>query len=1397
MAKKRINWKLIIVLAIAVLVVCVTVYGLRQWNRSHRAQSGLQLGNQAYAARRWPEAALNLGKYLAIVPDDPDVLMKYAQAQLNTRPMRSANVNQAVNAYRKVLRIDRTRKEAAVKLIDVYLKLLNSPNEAELIATQQLNAGNDHNIRTMLALALVKQRKFAEAKQELNRVIDEEPTQISAYEALGRLAEERPEIFSETADYYFNQAVRKNPNSASAYITRGRFHLDRGATAKALTDFVQAEKCDFSESADRLELAKAFIDAGFPNRATQQLKVIYQKEKTNFTYWHTWATLALRNRSAREMQEVADQALRTLAPDTLGFMPIAAELLIRSARFDQASEYIARLRRQDVPPATIDFLEGLMAEQKGQLAAAVRHWRRAMDMGQNSEYIQLVTASALVRLGDRESAIAQLRHLITQNEKSHRARLALAQLLAEAGKPAQALEQAQELLRFRPDSLEAQLLHMQIKMQILADNQANEKSPAWDTIENQLTDLENNRRTALPVKLMRIQAAIHRKQFEQAEKLVSELKQEYPSEIKVFLAEVELLTAGNKNDQAIERLHAIMRLFPGTVQPVKYLVTLLSAENKLQGCDKILEEAIRRAKEPEKKRQLNILLADVYVRLNEPAKACELLEAMAEQQSDDIPVMRRLLQLGKTMNKTDSAQQIIDRIKDAEGKRGWQWRYEQAKLWSEAQNFKERYPQIVSLLKENLVLNPDDQSSRLLLARTYEKAGEMQLAVSMYNEALSRAPDDIELIISTVTAMYEAGEYNRADEILNRALKSNLSDPRLSELEVNSYLRRGKLTPAIGIMEEYLQKDPENTNVMLSVAFLRISQNELDKAEELLNHLRVQDPNSLAADAAMVELLIRRKKNDQALNLCNQIVLRHADAAAYTLRGRTHGRLGEMSLAMRDLAKAIEIEPNKVEALTLKSRLHVITGELDEALRIIKKALNIAPDNPHVQRQAALILLQSADRADTQQGRALLKKMLADYPDDTELLLQKARLLLLDNTRPSVKQALNILKKITVNHPKTCRAWTMLAEVCLNKGDPEQSIDYTLRGLAHLPNDKTLLLTKAHAEASQSAALAVPTLKMLADNYPDDPDIAAYLARMYLRTGESEKAINLLQKRLSSAKGPEARKLDIALAALLYESGSNVQAEQRFARLNETAPADPQPLREIAAVLKRKQLWSELAERVLDWYGKNHQDFKTPTLIAGELAAANQIGAKEAAEHILRTVITVDPNCVDALNTLAVLAHSTGRSDEAVTLYRKVLDLDPDRLTALNNLAWILCEEQNDCRRALKLVTRGLKMSPNYLDLIDTGGMAMYRMGRYDEAIDYFEKCVRLYPTDAPQLAGSRFHLARVLEKTSRTDEAVKNLKQALSLNELIGGLSETDLAEANKLLKKLLEESNDVPDIN
>ena len=186
--------------------------------------------------------------------------------------------------------------------------------------------------------------------------------------------------------------------------------------------------------------------------------------------------------------------------------------------------------------------------------------------------------------------------------------------------------------------------------------------------------------------------------------------------------------------------------------------------------------------------------------------------------------------------------------------------------------------------------------------------------------------------------------------------------------------------------------------------------------------------------------------------------------------------------------------------------------------------------------------------------------------------------------------------------------------------------------------------------------------------------------------------------------------------------------------------------------------------------------------------------AKQAAESILRAVIDIDPDCVDALSSLGVLLHMSERFADAVKLYERTLELDPDRITALNNLAWILCAEQGQCQRSLELVKRGLALNPYFVDLIDTRGTVYYQLGEYDKAVEDFTKCTKLYSRRAPAVVGSYFRLGKALQQLERNSEAISNLKKSLELNEQIGGLSPGNKAQAQRLLTELSEKYNHVP---
>jgi tetratricopeptide (TPR) repeat protein len=750
-----------------------------------------------------------------------------------------------------------------------------------------------------------------------------------------------------------------------------------------------------------------------------------------------------------------------------------------------------------------------------------------------------------------------------------------------------------------------------------------------------------------------------------------------------------------------------------------------------------------------------------------------------------------LLRCRNVIENAGYAQELINKIKTIEGENSWRWRYEQARIWfvqDARDNLKNQYPQIVSLLKENLLANPEDQTSRVLLAAVYEYAGELQLAISTYLEALDRSPRDIHIIVSAVAALYKTNEYDLADKILRQATSEKLFHPELERLQLQSYLRRGELSSASSILENLLNNDPNNKSVCLALALLKIRQDRFVDANVLLVKLQAQEPNSLSVAAAKVELNIRQNKSAEALLICDKMVDKLHNASAYILRSRTNAIIGHVDKAIQDIDYAVSVEPNSIEALVTRSGVYSSIGKLDEAIVDIQRAMSLSVGNTQVEKRAIPLLLASGDTMKVRQGRDILDRALASSPRDIELRFYKARSLLAEGTAPTIAQAQEILRRITEERPKISDAWALLAEIAIRLKQPAKAVDIVLRGLVHQPKDKSLLMLKAMLEAKSSPLLAVPTLKALLELDPNDIDVAVRLSETYLEAGEPEKAVAFLKTQLAScSRASDERKINTALAMALYKSGNKAEAQEKLNSMFKSSPDDPHPLLAQVGLLEDDRLWEQLTQKVAEWHQNHPKDTNTILIIARNLAANENDEAKKAAESILQAILQNNPESAEAMSALAMLLQVTGRSEEAAEFYQLVLGLQPDNLVAINNLAWILCEDQKKYEQALALAQRGLEKSPyDYVDLIDTRGIIYHRLGRYDKAVEDFTRCLKLYPEGTPALATSHLHLAKAMVGLGQKDESIEILRRALKLNNDFGGLSPADLTEAEHLLKEL-----------
>ena len=1318
MPKRYFNWKLAIVLVISIVVLGVTAFGLRQWQRNNRANQGLILGNKAYDEQRWDEAAEKLGHYIAIEQNDLPVLMKYAEAQLKIRPIRPSNLAQAENAYLIVLRADKNNSKAAIKLIELYL-LRGKLGEAELIASKYLDNNDDPEIRRMLALALAGQRKFKEAEVELKAIIQKHSDQIPAYEILGQLKEENPEELLDPNDsaHWFHEAVDNNPYEALAYITRAAFYRASNNIPKALADLEQAEKLDLSDPNVELRLAGEFIKANDMNKAENHLKAVQSASPANLELWTKWAELALKSELPDKMLEVAESGLRELASQPWDFMPIATEMFIRSDKLDRAAECISKMNQKDIAPPEVKFLEGLLADKRGNLFKAINYMKESIELGNRSWHIRLKLSSALFRIGNTQSALRHLRTLVSEYPNLVTGHLALARLLAQIGNWAESSRHAAAAKRLSPENPEASLLYLQAHMQLQAAGSARE-------IAQTLQDLEKMECNLYEFKLLKFQHALKQSNFKDAQVLLTQLIKENPSHIKTTMAEVDLLIAQDKIDEAILMLKEALELekFQQAIEPVIYLANLYDRQGDKDKCETIIEKALKRIDQPVAKRKLCQLLGELYIKSNQSDSVYSLLNTLVQELPEDILLKRWLLFCEQVTSDPQRAQKLIDDIKSLEGEEGWQWRYEQAKFWILSEDLEAHYAQIVSHLQKNLQVNPNDQRSRMLLAGAYHSSGMLQLAISTYREALSRSPGDSRIIAPLIVALYEAKEDEEAERLLEQASQKKPDSSQLQQLQLlsyQSYLRRDELDSASDVLEDFLSNDPDNQVARLALAKLKTQQGLFDEAEELLDKLKIKDPNSLPVAIAQIELNTRQNKPTEALKLCDEIISNLGNAYTYMIRAETYSSFGQTDKAREDFEHAAAIEPNNIEVWLMRSEFYRSIGELEEAIDDIQNALSLDSSDIRIQKQAISLLLKSDDADEVLQGKNIFTEAYNSNPDDTDLRLYKAKSLLMERTTPATKKAEQILQQMTEDQPEISQAWELLGKISLSREQAGKAMEIALRGLSHTPKDKALLLLKAHAEAKRSPILAIPTLKALREVDPNNIEVALLMAKVYVAVGEPEKAVNLLEAQLAYCVGtPKEKDVKITLAVALNESGNKEDAQKIFKSL-------PRP---------------DYVEAITD--------------IAQRLQAG---GRSEEAIPLYQRALELQPDNLTVINNLAwIICEDEGKPREALELAQRGLKISPDYIDLIDTRGFIYYQ-MGEFDKAVEDFTTCIRLYPTGTPVAIGSHFRLAKtfdkLGQNDKAVELLKQALELYQALDPEGQARAF-------LTSDIDEAQRLLKQ-------------------------------------
>jgi protein O-GlcNAc transferase len=174
-------------------------------------------------------------------------------------------------------------------------------------------------------------------------------------------------------------------------------------------------------------------------------------------------------------------------------------------------------------------------------------------------------------------------------------------------------------------------------------------------------------------------------------------------------------------------------------------------------------------------------------------------------------------------------------------------------------------------------------------------------------------------------------------------------------------------------------------------------------------------------------------------------------------------------------------------------------------------------------------------------------------------------------------------------------------------------------------------------------------------------------------------------------------------------------------------------------------------------------------------------GEWQQAERLYLQVLEGDPDQVDALHLLAVIAGQTGREDQAIGYLQKVLRLRPSSVEAHNNLGGAFAARRR-FPEAVASIQEAVRLQPDLAVLHNNLGNALREGGRPAEAVVSLQQALRI----KPDYAEAHLNLGLAWSALERLPEAEASFREAMRLRPNLAdahlNLGTTLLQQGNKL---------------
>jgi tetratricopeptide (TPR) repeat protein len=468
------------------------------------------------------------------------------------------------------------------------------------------------------------------------------------------------------------------------------------------------------------------------------------------------------------------------------------------------------------------------------------------------------------------------------------------------------------------------------------------------------------------------------------------------------------------------------------------------------------------------------------------------------------------------------------------------------------------------------------------------------------------------------------------------------------------------------------------------------------------------------------------------------------------------------------------------------AQLALQSGQMDKAVEAVRAWREIDPDSPMAARTLSAVLLRSGRLDEARQE--LIKVLQSKDTNAGQVFIQAYQMLA---SYPDSAAALKFMRDLAQLYPGVAEAHWTVAHLALASGDeelalkeaklahtlrddwdmavllearllqnkaPQQGLEVLRAYLTKYPEAGEIRLQYARALLEEKQyKQSRDEFRRLADEAPDNPEMAFAIALISLQLNDLQGAESQLKEALSKGKKDQDT-VQYYLGQLSEAKKNEDEALEHYRQVNGGEHQFAAQLRIVYLLNKRGQL-AEARQQLHLMQAADNQQRAQLVLIEAQLLRASKQYAE--AYQLLRQNLEKQPNHPDLIYETAMAADLNGKHAEFERLMRKLIQLKPDHAHAYNALGYSLLDRNERIPEAMELVNKALQLAPDDAAIMDSVGWGYYRSGKLDESVKMLRRAIAANPD--PEIAA---HLGEVLWQHGDKEEAKKIWQESLKANQ-------------------------------